>query len=91
MAREAKLPLQLGVSRPTVRQALMRRAARHLIRSRRGPTGGNFVNGPPPEELSGSFGTAAALLIATGGAGLEDIEPRGSRWRPCAAAWPQPG
>ena len=56
-----------------MREALKRLAARHLIRSRRGPSGGNFVNGPSPEELAGSFGTAAALLVATGGAGLDDM------------------
>ena len=73
LPREEELAVQFGVSRPTVREALKRLAARHLIRSRRGPAGGNFVNGPSPEELSSSFGTAAALLVATGGVGLEDV------------------
>lgn len=73
LAREEELAAQFGVSRPTVREALKRLAARHLIRSRRGPAGGNFVNAPSPEELSGSFGTAAALLVATGGVGLDDM------------------
>lgn len=36
---EEELAAQFGVSRPTVREALKRLAARHLIRSRRGPTG----------------------------------------------------
>ena len=41
---EEQLAKQFGVSRPTVREALKRLAAQHLIRSRRGPTGGTFVD-----------------------------------------------
>ena len=41
---EAELAEQFGVSRPTVREALKRLAAQNLIRTRRGATGGNFVN-----------------------------------------------
>jgi len=37
---EDELAARYGVSRPTVREALKRLAARHLIRSRRGPAGG---------------------------------------------------
>jgi len=73
LAREEELAAQFGVSRPTVREALKRLAARHLIRSRRGPSGGNFVKGPSPEELAHSFGTAAALLVATGGVSLDEM------------------
>jgi DNA-binding FadR family transcriptional regulator len=36
---ETELSAQFGVSRPTVREALKRLAARHLVRSRRGPAG----------------------------------------------------
>ena len=73
LASEEDLAAQFGVSRPTVREALKRLAARHLIRSRRGPAGGNFVSGPSPEELAHSFGTAATLLVATGGVGLDEM------------------
>lgn len=70
---EEDLAKQFGVSRPTVREALKRLAARHLIRSRRGPAGGNFVSGPSPEELAQSFGVAATMLAATGGVSLDEM------------------
>ena len=58
---------QSGVSHPTIREALKRLAAYHLIRSRRRPADGTFVSGPSPEELAQSFGMAATMLAATGG------------------------
>ncbi|WP_322994170.1 FadR/GntR family transcriptional regulator [Castellaniella sp.] len=70
---EEELAAQFGVSRPTVREALKRLAARHLIRSRRGPTGGTFVSGPSPEELATSLSTSVTLLAATGGSNLDDM------------------
>ncbi len=70
---EDELARQFGVSRPTVREALKRLAARHLIRSRRGPAGGTFVTGPSPNQLAQSFCTAATLMVATGGVGLDDM------------------
>lgn len=73
LPNEEDLAAQFGVSRPTVREALKRLAARHLVRSRRGPAGGNFINGPSPEELAQSLGTAATLLVATGGVSLEEM------------------
>lgn len=73
LASEEELAAQFGVSRPTVREALKRLAARHLLRSRRGPSGGNFVSGPSPEQLAQSFSTAAALLVATGGVSLDEM------------------
>ena len=41
---EAELSEQFNVSRPTVREALKRLGAQSLIRTRRGATGGAFVN-----------------------------------------------
>lgn len=70
---EEELAAQFGVSRPTVREALKRLAARHLIRSRRGPSGGTFVAGPSPEELAASLGTSVTLLVATGGVSLDEM------------------
>jgi DNA-binding GntR family transcriptional regulator len=43
---EEELAAKFNVSRPTIREALKRLAAQNLIRSRRGPTGGTFVNQP---------------------------------------------
>ncbi len=70
---EAELATRFGVSRPTVREALKRLAARHLIRSRRGAAGGTFVSGPSPDDLSASIGTATALMVATGQVDLDQI------------------
>lgn len=70
---EAELAARFGVSRPTVREALKRLAARHLIRSRRGAAGGNFISGPSPDDLSASIGTATALMVATGQVDLDQI------------------
>lgn len=70
---EADLAAQFGVSRPTVREALKRLAARHLVRSRRGPAGGTFIAGPSPDDLAASIGTAAALMVATGQVDLDQI------------------
>lgn len=70
---EEALALQFRVSRPTVREALKRLAARHLIRSRRGPSGGTFINDPSPDELAQSFSTAATLMVAAGGVSLDEI------------------
>ena len=70
---EAELAGRFGVSRPTVREALKRLAARHLVRSRRGATGGTFVAEPSPVDLAASIGTAAALMVATGQINLDQI------------------
>jgi DNA-binding FadR family transcriptional regulator len=67
------LAVRFGVSRPTVREALKRLAARHLLRSRRGSSGGTFVNSPSIQEMSDSLGTAATLLVAVGSVSLEEV------------------
>lgn len=63
---EEELAQRYGVSRPTIREALKRLAAQNLIRSRRGPTGGNFVNRPTPGDLAESLSGAAMLLVSMG-------------------------
>jgi DNA-binding FadR family transcriptional regulator len=70
---EEELAVRYGVSRPTIREALKRLAARHLVRSRRGPSGGTFVSDPSPEELAQSIGTAATLLVAVGRVSLDEV------------------
>ncbi|MCY4441392.1 MAG: FCD domain-containing protein, partial [Deltaproteobacteria bacterium] len=57
---------QFQVSRPTIREALKRLAAQSLIRSRRGATGGSFINRPSREEVSSNLTTATALLVSLG-------------------------
>ena len=63
---EEELAHQFQVSRPTIREALKRLAAQSLIRSRRGPTGGTFINRPSREEVSSNLTTATALLVGLG-------------------------
>ena len=63
---EEELAQQFQVSRPTIREALKRLAAQSLIRSRRGPTGGTFINRPSREEVSSNLTTATALLVGLG-------------------------
>ncbi len=61
---EAELSEQFGVSRPTVREALKRLAAKNLIRSRRGATGGNFVSLPSEDQVRSDLSTTATLLVS---------------------------
>ena len=63
---EEELARQFQVSRPTIREALKRLAAQSLIRSRRGPAGGTFINRPSHEEVSSNLTTATALLVSLG-------------------------
>ncbi|WP_372395563.1 FadR/GntR family transcriptional regulator [Azospirillum sp. HJ39] len=70
---EEELAQRFKVSRPTVREALKRLAAQHLIRSRRGPTGGNFVASPAPEEAARSLANATTLMVVVGDIQLDDM------------------
>lgn len=70
---ENELAQQFGVSRPTIREALKRLAAQNLIRSRRGPTGGTFVNRPSREQARDNLTTAATLLVSLGEFDLPEI------------------
>jgi DNA-binding FadR family transcriptional regulator len=70
---EEELATRFRVSRPTIREALKRLAAQHLIRSRRGPTGGNFVQQPSRDETRAMVGNAAALLVSMGAFSHADI------------------
>lgn len=63
---EDELAIRFGVSRPTIREALKRLAAQNLVRSKRGPAGGTFINRPSLSELSENLASTTTLL-----AGLE--------------------
>jgi DNA-binding FadR family transcriptional regulator len=60
---EQELAARFGVSRPTVREALKRLAAQSLIRTRRGATGGNFINRISWSEAHEQLVTTATLLM----------------------------
>ena len=70
---EEELAARFEVSRPTIREALKRFAAQHLIRSRRGPTGGTFVNRPSQDEVRLNLTNAMTLLVGMGEFNLADI------------------
>ena len=70
---EEELAAKFKVSRPTIREALKRLAAQNLIRSRRGPAGGTFVNKPSREEWHSTLANAATLLVSMGEFDLSDI------------------
>lgn len=70
---ESELAEQYGVSRPTIREALKRLAAQNLVRSRRGPTGGNFIARPEPDELAEGMSSAVRLMVGVGAFDLDEI------------------
>lgn len=61
---ETELSAQFGVSRPTVREALKRLAAQNLIRTRRGASGGAFVNRLSFVDAYSQLITTSTLLIS---------------------------
>lgn len=61
---ESELAGSFGVSRPTIREALKRLAAKNLIRSKRGVAGGNFVSVPTDEQVRTDLRTTATLLVS---------------------------
>ncbi|SBW07128.1 putative GntR family transcriptional regulator [uncultured Alphaproteobacteria bacterium] len=70
---EEDLAARYGVSRPTIREALKRLAAQNLVRSRRGPAGGNFVVRPAPAEFAESLAGAAMLMVSMGAFDHDEI------------------
>ena len=71
---EDELAQRFNVSRPTVREALKRLAAQNLVRSKRGPTGGTFVNRPTPADLSEGLTSAMMLMLSSGEFDLPEVD-----------------
>ena len=63
---EDELAQSYSVSRPTIREALKLLAAQNLVRSRRGPSGGTFVNKPNSQEMQADLTSAATLMVSMG-------------------------
>jgi len=61
---EQDLATEFGVSRPTIREALKRLAAQNLIRTRRGATGGTFVNRIGWAEARDQLVATATMLVS---------------------------
>lgn len=70
---EEELALRFGVSRPTIREALKRLAAQNLVRSRRGPLGGTFVNCPSIEDAKEGLAALTTMLVSVGAFGMPEI------------------
>lgn len=70
---EEELAKRFGVSRPTIREALKRLAAQKLILSRRGATGGTFVNRLSFDEVGSTLATYSTLLVSMGEFDLNEI------------------
>lgn len=70
---EDELAERFSVSVPTIREALKRLAAQHLIRSKRGPGGGVFVNRPSFEQVGENMVGMMVLLSSLGSFSLIDI------------------
>lgn len=61
---EQELAAEFGVSRPTIREALKRLAAQSLIRTRRGASGGSFVNRIGWAEARDQLAATATMLVS---------------------------
>lgn len=84
---EQELAERFGVSRPTVREALKRLAAQNLIRSRRGPAGGTFINRMSWGQAHESHATLSMLVVGMQGADpAEVIEARLALLKSCLPA-----
>jgi GntR family transcriptional regulator, transcriptional repressor for pyruvate dehydrogenase complex len=70
---EDDLAQRYGVSRPTIREALKRLAAQNLIRSQRGPTGGNFVAVPNSASYAATITSTSTLLVSMGAFDFDEI------------------
>lgn len=82
---ETELAERFDVSRPTVREALKRLAAQNLIRTRRGATGGAFVNRLSYAQAHDQQITTSTLLLSMNAVDFETAcEARFAMERACA-------
>ncbi|MFW1677939.1 FadR/GntR family transcriptional regulator [Pontibacter sp. JAM-7] len=70
---EEEMSKRFSVSRATIREAMKRLAAKKLVRSKRGPAGGTFVNELGAAELSDSLVTATTMFVSMNNISLEEI------------------
>ena len=70
LGREGDLAAELGVSRPTLREALKLLASGNLIRANKGPGGGIFVAHTAEQGMSRSLSDAIAMMLETGAVSL---------------------
>src|SRR3954471_9596769 len=70
---ETQLAEQLGVSRPTVREALGSLVTSGLIRKIPGVTGGSFVNTVTPDSLSQMLSESMDTIVRIGALSIDEI------------------
>src|SRR5215213_5030545 len=70
---EADLARSLGVSRPTVREALKVLESQNVLRSSTGPTGGTFVGAIEGARVGEYLTDAISLLIGVDGLAVEEL------------------
>jgi GntR family transcriptional regulator, transcriptional repressor for pyruvate dehydrogenase complex len=73
LGTEHELAAELGVSRPTLREALRLLSGSHLLRSRQGPGGGIFVASTPGEGMGRNLSEAIATMLATESVSLHQL------------------
>jgi GntR family transcriptional regulator, transcriptional repressor for pyruvate dehydrogenase complex len=70
---EELLARDFGVSRTTLREALRSLSAQNLIRTTRGPAGGNFVTLPRVEHMAALLGSTLTVLADAEAVGLDEF------------------
>jgi DNA-binding FadR family transcriptional regulator len=73
LGREADLASELGVSRPTLREALRLLSSGKLVRATKGPGGGIFVARTPEQGVGRSLSDGIATVLETGAVPLEEL------------------
>jgi GntR family transcriptional repressor for pyruvate dehydrogenase complex len=73
LPNEARLAVDFGVSRATIREALRVLSTENLIRTAKGSQGGSFVTMPTIERMSASLGANIGLLSAAADISLEEF------------------
>src|ERR1700685_2255014 len=70
---ESVLVAELGVSRPTLREAIRLLSSSHLVRAAKGPGGGIFVANTPAIGMGRSVTHTISLLFETHGLPVEEM------------------
>jgi DNA-binding FadR family transcriptional regulator len=70
---EAELAIQLGVSRPALREAVRLLVGSNRVRAARGPGGGVFVAQTPDGSLARTISEAIAAMLATAATSIAEL------------------